>query len=222
MHIGWWTEWEAGKPELSGRWEKTDSRRDVPKRQPLLHPSNSDQHYYWRKSESLVESFTAGELDGQNIPRNGYDLFKPGHQSLNWPLVQICDSSKFCQPGLLLIFKYEVASMTKKEHWKWFNVLSVWYWTELSSVHLEVPDTGPLFLARGPAKNLVIWLLCLRLRMPWLGHNEVWNSVILLTWTRPDIPPPPFKPFSLRSLTAEHHTLNTSSSERALKWNVRH
>lgn len=44
MYIGWWTVWEAGKPELSGRWEKTESRWDVPMRQSLLHPSDNDQH----------------------------------------------------------------------------------------------------------------------------------------------------------------------------------
>ena len=49
MHIGFWTEWEAGKPELSGRWEKTEIRWDVPRRQPLLRPSNNDQHFHFRK-----------------------------------------------------------------------------------------------------------------------------------------------------------------------------
>jgi len=44
MYIGWSTVWEAGKTELSGRWEKTESRWDVPRRQPLLHPSNNAQH----------------------------------------------------------------------------------------------------------------------------------------------------------------------------------
>lgn len=83
--------------------------------------------------------------------------------------------------------------------------------TKSSTVHLEGPGTGAPFHTGSPAWNLVIWLLCLRLRMPWFGHNEVWNSVILLTWTRPDIPPPPFRPF-FPPHTTELHTLSHNAA----------
>lgn len=32
-----------------GGGKKTESRWDVPRRQPLLHPSNNDQHFHFRK-----------------------------------------------------------------------------------------------------------------------------------------------------------------------------
>lgn len=42
MHIGWWNEWEAGTPELSGRWEKENRNRwDVPRSQPIQQPSSN-------------------------------------------------------------------------------------------------------------------------------------------------------------------------------------
>lgn len=61
VHIGWWNEWEAGKPELGGRLGKqTESRWDVPRGQPMLHPSSNDQHYHFRNFGCMLHCWWAG------------------------------------------------------------------------------------------------------------------------------------------------------------------
>lgn len=160
MHIGWWNEWEAGTPELSGRWEKENRNRwDVPRSQPMLQPSSNFRNL-----------------------RSWMALSKPAHQ--------------------LIFFLHfsphpSTTRLQQKENEKWFSVFSVWCW-----MSGRIRSRG---LTGSPAWNLAIWLLYLRLRVPWLGHNEVWNSVILLTWTRPDVPPPHQPPHTLQDSTSHHH-----------------
>lgn len=50
-----------------------------------------------------------------------------------------------------------------------------------------------------------------------LGHNKVWNSLILLTWTRQDIPPPPFRPPPPFLYTAGLYASSTLPQQRSPK-----
>lgn len=70
VHIGWWNEWEAGKPELGGRWEK--KKQEVngmcqEGSQCCIRPAMSNI----TTLETLVVCFTADGLDGQNLIVSG-------------------------------------------------------------------------------------------------------------------------------------------------------